>query len=70
MERFHYTIKQKLEILEMYRSRRIVEAKLKFPKVTYKYIERWRAVEDEMREIPEKKRTYTYTHIRYILAQK
>lgn len=51
--RFHYTIKQKLQILDLVRGRQWYRLATQFPKVTQKMIDEWEENEAEMRALPE-----------------
>ena len=52
MERFHYTIQQKLTILELVRTGQIMRLATQFPQVTQKQIDDWKEKEEEMKAIP------------------
>src|SRR5690349_13428039 len=60
MERFHYIVKQKLQILNLFRTGQIVRMLQYFPNVTQKQIEEWAAKEDQMRALPLEKQETTY----------
>src|SRR5688572_15041778 len=53
--RFHYTIKQKLYILQLVRNGEVLKLATEFPKVTQKMVDEWKAKEDQMRAMPEEK---------------
>lgn len=51
--RFHYNIKQKLQILDLAREDQWFRLYTHFPKVTKKMIDEWKEKEAEMRSLPE-----------------
>jgi len=51
MERFHYTIQQKLTILELVRTGQIMRLATQFPQVTQKQIDDWKEKEEEMKAL-------------------
>ena len=59
--RFHYTIRQKLYILDLVNNGSIMELERDFPNVTQKMINEWQQKEDRMRVLPlaEQRRRYT-----------
>jgi hypothetical protein len=61
MERFHFTISQKLEILELVRTGQLTQLAMRFPRVTQKQIEEWEESKDEMLTLPVDKRNTKYT---------
>ena len=60
-ERFHYILKQKLTILDLVRTGRLLRLYTQFPKVTQKQIEEWTDKEEEIEAMPEDKRAIKYT---------
>ena len=51
--RFHYTIWQKLYVLNLVHRGEIVKLALEFPKVTQKQVDEWKAKEAQMRALLE-----------------
>ena len=60
-DRFYYTLKQKLYILDLVKSDRIWRLYAEFPKVTQKQIDHWISQEMEMRALPQQKQVSKYT---------
>ena len=60
MQRFHYSIKQKLEILELVRTGQLMRLALDFPKVTQKQINEWSEKEEQMRALSVEERQSKY----------
>ena len=61
MERFHYTIKQKLQVFDLVRSGQSYKAAEQFPHVTQKQIEEWKNKEEEMKDLPLDVQNTKYT---------
>ena len=51
--RFHYTIWQKLYVLNLVHRGETVKLALGFPKVTQKQVDEWKAKEEQMRALSE-----------------
>lgn len=60
MIRFHYTIYQKLQILDLVRSGQLSKLVEQFPSVTQKQVHDWGEKEDQMRRLPLEKQMTTY----------
>lgn len=52
MNRFHYTCKQKLDLIDLVDSGQILQTALQFPQVTQKQFEEWKENEAEMKALP------------------
>lgn len=61
MDRFHYTIKQKLQILELVNTGQLYRLATQFPSITQKQITEWQQREHEMRMLSEKDQQTKYT---------
>lgn len=61
MERFHYTIKQKLQILDLVRNGQVYRLASQFPSATQKQIDEWQQREHEMRMLSDKDQSSKYT---------
>ena len=59
--KFHYTIRQKLYILQLVRNGEILKLATEFPKITQKMISEWQAKEDRMRALPLDQQRIKYT---------
>ena len=59
MERFHYTITQKLGILNLVRTGQVFQLAQDFPKVTLKQLNEWASKEDEMIQLADRHSKYT-----------
>jgi uncharacterized protein (UPF0305 family) len=60
MERFHYTIKQKLEILQLVETGQLFRLASQFPHVTQKQISDWMANREKMLKLSEEDRARMY----------
>ena len=61
MERFHFTIKQKLQILDMVRTGQLARLVALFPSITQKQLDEWQRNEERMRMLSEKDQCSKYT---------
>ena len=61
MDRFYYTVKQKLFILDLVRTGQLLRLFEQFPKVTQKQISDWQTKEDQMRSMTSEKQAIKYT---------
>ena len=61
MQRFHYTVKQKLQILDLIESGQIFRLSTLFPSISQKQINEWQEKQGEMRQISDTKKDTTYT---------
>jgi len=61
MERFHYTINQKLQILDLVRTGQAYRLASQFPAVTQKQIDEWQIKEHEMRMLSDYDQCSKYT---------
>lgn len=61
MKRFHFTIKQKLQILDLVKTGQLAKLVSNFPSITQKQIDDWERNEQKMRMLSEKDQTSKYT---------
>ena len=61
MDRFHYTIKQKLQLINLTETGQLVRTQEQFPKVTQKQLEEWKDKEEEMKAVSPNVQNSKYT---------
>lgn len=61
MNRFHYTLKQKVQIIDMVETGSIFRTNAEFPRVTQKQLEDWKKHEEEIKAMPEDAQNTKYT---------